>query len=452
MHHRHAVENLFTIHGTDEQTGSGSSRLVQRDLHFILVDEADSILIDEARTPLVISSLPDDLSQRQALCRWSATRVDCFEEKKHYEYDEQFRSCELTPLGRTLVRKLEKPDELSCVALVDIYQQIELALLVSRKFVRDRHYIVRDGEVVIVDEFTGRMAEGRKWRAGLHQAIEAREALEITAETAEAARITVQDLFGKYQQLCGMTGTVASSARELYGIYETAVVQVPTNRPPRRQRLDDRVFGTAELKWSAIVAEAIDVSRTGRPVLVGTRSIDKSERLSQLLTSAGARHDVLNARHLAREAEIIAGSGGVGKITVATNMAGRGTDIRLAEAAREAGGLHVIVSELHESERIDRQLIGRCGRQGDPGSFRIYMALDDDILLAGFGPRIAGRLKRVGQRTPGPSPGLARLFRKAQKRIEAAHYRGRRMLLHQEQARQTAQRQLGHDPYIDTIA
>ncbi len=452
LQRRHVGDHLFAASGSTGSGRAGRNRLVQRDLHFMLVDEADSILIDEARTPLVISSLPDDLSQRRALYQWSAGVVDHFEEDRHYYFDETARSCELSATGRTLVRKLDKPDSMARVALIDIYQQVELALLVQEKFVRDRHYVIRDGQVVIVDEFTGRLAEGRKWRAGLHQAIEAREALEITEETAEAARITVQDLFAKYRFLCGMTGTVASSARELYGIYQTAVVQVPTNRPPQRQRLPDRIFGNADEKWSAIAGEAIEVSRTGRPVLIGTRSIDKSDLLSELLSVAGADHQVLNARHLSREAEIVARSGGVGKITVATNMAGRGTDIRLAELARNAGGLHVIISELHESERIDRQLIGRCGRQGDPGSYRLYMALDDDILLAGFGPKLAARLRKTGKRISANHLRSTRLFQKAQKRIEAAHYRGRRMLMHQEQARQDAQRQLGQDPYIDTIS
>ncbi len=449
---RYDSEQVFSGRNYGEPTTTDHDGLVQRDLHFMLVDEADSILIDEARTPLVISSLPDNLAERRALYTWSADHVGYFELKKHYAYNETTRACELTPLGRTQARKLSKPETLARTALVDFYEQIELALLVNRKFIRDRHYVIRDGEVVIVDEFTGRMAEGRKWRSGLHQAIEAREDLAVTEETAEAARITVQDLFGKYRTLCGMTGTVAGSARELYGIYETPVVHIPTNRPPQRSSMTDRVFGTATEKWAAITEEAIELSQIDRPVLVGTRSIDKSELLSRLLTARGYPHQVLNARHLGNEATIVASAGQAGRITVATNMAGRGTDIRLSNEALAAGGLHVLISELHESERIDRQLIGRCGRQGDPGSFRFYMSLDDEILQTGFGPKVAEHWIRIGRKTRELSPNLAKLFRRAQKKVESSHYRGRKILLSQETLRQDSQRQLGQDPYVDTVS
>ena len=271
-----------------------------------------------------------------------------------------------------------------------------MALLINQKFFRDRHYVVRHGEVVIVDEFTGRMAEGRKWRSGLHQAIEAREGVEVTSETAEAARITIQDLFLKYPLLAGMTGTVASSARELKSIYGTPCVTIPTNKPPCREQLPDLVFGTADAKWQAMVKEVGEHHQAGRPVLVGTRSIDKSETLSALLLYSGIAHHVLNARYLEQEAEIVAQAGGYGQVTVATNMAGRGTDIRLSPEALAVGGMHVIISELHESERVDRQLIGRCGRQGDPGSYRYYMSLEDEILLLGLGASESQRLKRMG--------------------------------------------------------
>ncbi len=425
---------------------------VQRELHFLLVDEADSILIDEARTPLVISSIPDDLEERRALYEWSAQVVGDFEVDRHFEFDEEKRSVELTATGRTFLRKLSKPEQLAKVAVTDIYDQLELALLVEQKFVRERDYVVRDGEVVIVDEFTGRMAEGRKWRAGLHQAIEAREELQVTAETAEAARISVQDLCQKYQLLCGMTGTIASSAKELNSIYETPVATIPTNRPPQRKRLPDMVFGNADAKWDAIVAEVTQCHAQGQPVLVGTRSIDKSEELSKRLQAAGVKHTVLNARHLDREAEIVAQAGQVGQVTVATNMAGRGTDIRLADEALELGGLHVIISELHESERIDRQLIGRCGRQGDPGSFRFFMSLDDDILLTGLGAKVANRMKRIGAKRPEQPTAMAREFRQAQSKVESNHFKGRKLLMHQESNRQQAQRELGQDPYVDTIS
>ena len=434
---------------TDEST---DSRPVQRGLHFMLVDEADSILIDEARTPLVISSLPDDLDERRVLYEWSARSTGSLQPEKHFEFDENTKSITLTAAGRTDLRKLPKPELLSKTPLTDIYEQIELALLVEEKFLPNRHYVIRDGEVVIVDEFTGRLAEGRKWRAGLHQAIEARESLMVTAETAEAARITIQDLFLKYRHLCGMTGTVASSASELNSIYKTPVAHIPTNKPPRRTRMTDQVFGNDESKWQAIVEAVAQLHRLGRPVLVGTRSIDKSILLSKLLTTAGIEHEVLNARQLTREADIVAQAGQYAQVTVATNMAGRGTDIRLSETALTAGGLHVIITEMHESERIDRQLTGRCGRQGDPGSYQFFMALQDDILLTGLGPKMAEKMKAMGRRNDQPSTQLARMFRRAQAKIEASHFRGRKMLLAQERNRQTSQKEMGQDPYVDTIS
>lgn len=428
------------------------SQIVQRDLHFMLVDEADSILIDEARTPLVISSVPDDLQERRALYEWAAGAIEQLQPDKHFRIDAETSEVELTSAGRTTARKLRKPGLLSRTALTDIYDQLELALLVEEKFVCDRHYVVREGEVVIVDEFTGRMAEGRKWRAGLHQAIEAREELQVTSETAEAARITIQDLFLKYENLCGMTGTVASSARELNGIYKTPVAHIPTNKPPQRTALPDLIYGDDDAKWNAIANEVRQLHESGRPVLVGTRSIDKSEQLSLRLAETGISHEVLNARHLEREAEIVARAGEAGQVTVATNMAGRGTDIRLSELARLAGGLHVIISELHESERIDRQLIGRCGRQGDPGSYRFFMALTDDILKTGLGHEAAERIARAGRRQEQLPATRSRIFRQAQGKVEADHFRGRKMLLVHERNRQTAQRELGQDPYVDTLS
>lgn len=424
---------------------------VQRGFHFMLIDEADSILIDEARTPLVISSIPSHEEDRCALRRWAAKVAPEFTEEQDFEYDESTGSLNLTSRGRRFARKINRSTTMDRISQTEMYEGLEMALQVQMKFFRDRHYIVRNEEVVIVDEFTGRMAEGRKWRAGLHQAIEAREGLEITAETAEAARITVQDLFLKYPYLCGMTGTVAGSARELKSIYGTPCAKIPTNRPPQRKQMSDRVFGTADAKWNAIVTEVTECQNAGRPVLIGTRSIDKSEIISALLQKAGVEHHVLNARYLEQEAVIVAQAGQSHQVTVATNMAGRGTDIRLSDAAREAGGLHVIISELHESERIDRQLIGRSGRQGDPGSFRFYMALDDEILLHGLGIREARRLKKLGQKQTQVSPQLARVFRKAQSKVESSHFRGRKILLFHEGQRREVQHEMGQDPYVDTL-
>jgi preprotein translocase subunit SecA len=329
---------------------------------------------------------------------------------------------------------------------------VERAIKVAREMILDRQFVIRNGEIVIVDEFTGRLGEGRKWRAGIHQAVEAKEGVEITFATNQAARITVQDFFLRYNRLAGMTGTAASSAGELHKIYKCRVVPVPTNKPPIRQQLATLVFGTSEDKWQAIIDDIVEQHTAGRPVLVGTRSIDKSEKLSQLLAARGIEHSVLNARHVAKEAEIVAQAGQQGKVTVATNMAGRGTDIRLGTGVDDLGGLHVICTELHESQRIDRQLIGRCGRQGDPGTYRQFLALDDEILLVGFGPKKANKLKQRGEALAGGGPvdGFESLFYTAQRRVEVRHFRDRKVLLYHEKERQKMQRAMSQDPYLDT--
>jgi len=434
------------------QRGQAAEEPVQRPTaHFVLVDEADSILIDEARTPLIISALPTEEERVAVECyKWAAAQTRHYVEDEHYEYDHEKQSVELTAAGRQLTRVLPKPPAMDAVGMYAIYEYIERAIKVERAFLRDRQYVVRNGEVVIVDEFTGRMAEGRKWRDGIHQAVEAKEGVQVTVATGQAARITVQDFFLRFEKLAGMTGTAISSARELYGIYKLKVIPIPTNRPMIRQRLEDRVFGTAEAKWQAIVNEVSTLHAQGRPVLIGTRSIDKSEHLSALLTAAGIEHQVLNAHRIAEEAEIVARAGLRGKVTVSTNMAGRGTDIKLGEGVAELGGLHVILTEMHDAARIDRQLSGRCGRQGDPGTYRQFLALDDDILLHGLGPKTAERLKELGRTSAGPFDRYRRHFARAQRKIERRHFRDRRVLMYFERERRKLQRQMGQDPYLDT--
>ncbi|MEO0529400.1 MAG: preprotein translocase subunit SecA [Planctomycetota bacterium] len=430
----------------------GGEKPVQRDLHFMLVDEADSILIDEARTPLIISALPGEDEEIAAEAyAWAAEQPDKFEEDEHYEYDHKEKRVDLTLAGRRLVRELPKPSAMDHVPLAEIYEYVERAIKVKREMFLNRHYIVRDGEIVIVDEFTGRLAEGRKWRSGIHQAIEAQEGVEVTFATNQAARITIQDLFLRYQRLAGMTGTASTSAPELRKIYKVHCLPIPTNRPPIRQQLKTKVYGTADAKWRAIVQEIVEVNATGRPVLIGTRSIDKSEVLSKLLDEASIEHTVLNAKHIAKEAEIVAGAGQPKRVTVATNMAGRGTDIKLGEGVHDLGGLHVICTELHESKRIDRQLIGRCGRQGDPGSYRQYLSLDDEILIQGFGPKRAKRLIERGKRAGEANlSGLAGMFERAQARVERRQFRDRKVLLYHEKERQKMQRAMSQDPYLDS--
>lgn len=436
-----------------KEGGASHEEPVQRDFHFALVDEADSLMIDEARTPLIISAIPGDEVKIAVACyRWAAEHAAQFEEDEHYEYDEQRRAAELNQKGRHLVRTLPKPELMNTVGMVSIYEYVERGIKVLRDFKLDREYVVHDEEIAIVDEFTGRIAEGRKWRDGIHQALEAKEGLEVSVNTGQAAQITVQTMFDRYEHLAGMTGTAASSAKEFRKMYRLRVIPVPTNRPPQRKRLKDAVFRTADEKWKAIVEEVVEVHATGRPILIGTRSIDKSEHLSKLLREAGIEHEVLNARHIAKEAGIVSAAGNLGKVTVSTNMAGRGTDIKLGDGVRDLGGMHVICTELHESARIDRQLIGRCGRQGDPGTYRQYSAMDDDILLAAYGPGKANKYKGIGRKASSRKQVEAYrgLFRKAQKTIERKHFRDRKILMYHAKERRKMQEQMGQDPFLDT--
>jgi preprotein translocase subunit SecA len=432
------------------QSGPGGEKCVQREPHFALVDEADSILIDDAGTPLIIGALPTEEEKIAAECfRWSTTVVDRFEEDTHYEWDYDYRRAELNGAGRQLARSLPLPEMMHAVGMTTIYEFLERAIRVDREYTLDRHYVVAEGEIKIVDEFTGRIAEGRKWRDGIHQAVEAKEGINVSTGTGQAARVTVQDFFRRYKQLGGMTGTAITSAGELHRIYKVRVIPIPTNRPAIRQRLQTRIFGTDASKWASIVQEAREVHITGRPVLIGTRSIDKSVLLSKMLELSGVEHSVLNAHQIAQEAQIVAEAGQRGRVTVSTNMAGRGTDIKLGAGVAEMGGLHVICTEMHDAARIDRQLIGRCGRQGDPGTYRQYLGLDDDILLAGLGPDKAERLKELGEQDPGSFDGLAGKFQRAQRTIERQKFRQRRVLLYHESERRKAQEHMGQDPYLD---
>ncbi len=445
------TQDDFLGDGSSQRWDDSGEQPVQRQAHFALVDEADSILIDEARTPLIIGSLGEKArAQVVATYQWAAEQAPMYVEQEHYDYDHDTRKVELTAEGRQFMRSLPAPDLLRGVGLIDLYEYTERAVKVYRDFHLDRQYVVRDGEIVIVDEFTGRLAEGRKWRDGIHQAIEAKEGVEVSVPTGQAARITIQDLFLRYRFLAGMTGTAITSAREFRKIYHTPVTRVPTNRPVQRQSLPVAVYGSSEQKWNAIVEEVLQLHESGRPVLIGTRSIDKSETLSRLLSAAGVEHCVLNANEIAREAEIVSLAGQRGKVTVATNMAGRGTDIKLEPGVAELGGLHVIGTEMHDAARIDRQLYGRCGRQGDPGSYRQYLALDDEIIRSGMGPDYADKVETIGARGQGLMSQYARMFRRAQHKVERRHLRDRNMLLHHEKERKKMQREMGQDPFLDT--
>ncbi len=430
--------------------GGQGAETIQRGHHFALLDEVDSILIDEARTPLVVSAVQDLPDAERELFTWSAAFAAQLTPLIDWEKPAEPTgggSYTLTALGRQRLRLAAKPQQLGSFDALELMRAVERAVRAREDFLRDRHYLVRDGEIVIVDEFTGRVAEGRQWRDGLHQALQAKELLTITPVNGDAARITLQAYFRRYARLAGMTGTAEGSKRELRKIYRLRVATIPTNRPPQRIRCEPRIVPDEAAKWAAIVQEVQEVLAAGRAVLIGTRSVDKSERLAAHLQQAGIPHEVLNARRLAQEAEIVAGAGQAGRVTVATNMAGRGTDIMLSEEVRARGGLHVICTELHESRRIDRQLVGRCGRQGDPGTYRQYLALDDDVLESGYGRAGAERWRRRLRRNL--SSRAARVFLRAQARIEHQHFRDRQVLMEHERHRTQLHEQMGLDPYLD---
>ena len=434
--------------------GAGAPRLLQRPYWFALVDEADNVLIDEARTPLIISAPPGQAQAvQQELFRFAARAAEALDATEDFEFDPQKKSCELLGPGRSRVRAMPRSTLLDQLSLLAIYEAVERAVRAKVAFIRDRQYVVRDGKIVIIDEFTGRAAEGRTWRDGLHQAVEAKEGVEVTVPSGHAARITIQDLFARWPHLGGMTGTIASSGREISRTYGVAVALVPTHRPAIRRRLPAVVTATQGEKFARIVAETAELHAAGRPVLIGSRSIDRSEELSRLLTAAGLEHTVLNARHIEREAEIVAAAGQRGQITVSTNMAGRGTDIKLGPGVEELGGLHVICTELHDSQRIDRQLVGRSGRQGDPGTWRQYVALDDEILVGAHGPEKAARIvARQRGRLDADPEGVLRVFQRAQRIVEARHVRQRRVLEYVERQRAEAHIQMSQDPYLDAAS
>lgn len=442
-----------------------ATKPVHRKPHFLMIDEADSILIDDARTPLIISAAQDEstVQQQTALYAWSAESARRFEEDVDYWYDREKRRVDLTPEGTALVRDISKPPELVGVGLLEMYDFIERAIQVNRDYKRDREYVVRDGEIVIVDEATGRISEGRRWSKGIHQAIEANEAVEVTMDTNTQAKITVQSFVSRFPHICGMTGTAISSRKEFQKIYHMGVTVIPTNKPTQRKDLPIKYFFSEEEKFEAVVADAIEVHKVGRPVLIGTRSIAKSEQVSTLLRKYSIQHEVLNAREIEREAEIIASAGKRGKITVATNMAGRGTDIKIggeseeedAEIIREReeilklGGMHVIGTEMHESSRIDQQLFGRCGRQGDPGTVQLFISAEDKLLESAFGKQTADRYRKTGK-TRTDSYWIA-LFNRAQQKVENQHYRSRRILMYNEKMLAKSQREMGLDPILDNF-
>ncbi|MDG0794602.1 preprotein translocase subunit SecA [Cohnella ginsengisoli] len=403
-------------------------QMVQRPLYYAIIDEVDSILIDEARTPLIISGQAQKSTQMYYQADRVASRLS---ETEDFTIDVKMRSIALTETGVTKVEQAFDIENLFAHEHVLINHHVNQALRARFIMKRDVDYVVQDEEVVIVDEFTGRLMAGRRYSDGLHQAIEAKEGLDVQNESMTLATITFQNYFRMYRKLAGMTGTAKTEEEEFKRIYGLEVVQIPTNRTNIRKDVPDVVYKTENSKFRAVVEEIVKRHQTGQPVLVGTVSIENSERVSEMLKKKGIKHQVLNAKYHAEEAEIIASAGQRGTVTIATNMAGRGTDILLGEGVPDLGGLHIIGTERHESRRIDNQLRGRAGRQGDPGSSQFYLSMEDELMRRFGADNIMGMMERLGfdEESPIESRLITRAIESAQKRVEGSNFDARRVVL-----------------------
>ncbi len=401
---------------------------VQGPLDYAIIDEIDNILIDEARTPLIISgSTEETVDKYRKFARLART----FKKDVDFEIDEEARRITLTDVGIAKAERALSIDNLYAPEETDTLHHLETALRALHLFKKERDYIVKDGRVMIVDEFTGRLMPDRRYSDGLHQALEAKEGMTVQRESQTLATITLQHYFQLYKGICGMTGTAKTEEEEFKQIYGLPVVVIPTNKPLIREAKPDVIFRTEKAKFEAIAEEIEKLHKMGRPVLIGTNSIEKSEYLSKLLKKRGLPHNVLNAKYHEKEAEIIKDAGQRGAITVATNMAGRGTDIKLGEGVAELGGLHVIGCQRHESRRIDNQLLGRAGRQGDPGSSQFYLSLEDDLLRIFGGDRIGTLMDRLGMEEGQAIEHelLSKAIRRAQKKVEGRNFEIRKRLL-----------------------
>ncbi|MBM2820335.1 MAG: Preprotein translocase subunit SecA, preprotein translocase subunit SecA [Candidatus Berkelbacteria bacterium] len=413
-------------------------QMVQRpDLNFAIVDEVDSILIDEARTPLIISAPAEESA---SLYRQFAMMVPRLKDKDDYDVDEKMHSVTLTDAGMKNVEKMLGIENIYESRSIQLVHHLEEALIAHALYKKDKDYVVKDGEVVIVDEFTGRLMPGRRYSEGLHQAIEAKEGVEVQRESDTLATISFQNLFRMYQKLAGMTGTAETEAEEFFKIYKLDVVVIPTNKSMVREDLQDQIYKSEDAKFSAVANEIQKRSEAGQPVLVGTISIEKSEKLSKMLKRSGVKHEVLNAKHHEREAKIIAQAGRPGNVTVATNMAGRGVDIILGgapldkkefEKVVKTGGLHVLGTERHEARRIDNQLRGRAGRQGDPGSSQFYVSMDDDLMRIFGGDKMKNLMNtmRLPDDMPIEHSLISRSIESSQKKVEGHNFDTRKHLV-----------------------
>ncbi len=423
----YGTNNEFGFDYLRDNMAQSFAQKVQRDLYFAIVDEVDNILIDEARTPLIISGNAEEASGTYiAFARAVRTLV----EEQDFQVDHKSKHVALTEEG---IEKLERALKVDNLFGQDprLVRHLEAALDAEVLKRIDRDYVVRDGEIVIVDEFTGRLMPGRRWSHGIHQAVEAKEGLKVQRESVTHATITFQNLFRLYEKLSGMTGTAETEAEEFHKIYKLEVVVIPTHRPMIRKDSSDVVYINEKAKFNAVVNEIVELNAEGRPVLVGTTSIEKSEYLATLLTRKGIQHNVLNAKQHEREAHIVAEAGQRGAVTIATNMAGRGTDIKLGPGIAGLGGLHVIGTERHESRRIDNQLRGRSGRQGDPGSSRFFVSFGDDIMKR-FAPEwVPGMMQKLGmtEEMPLESRMVTRAIEQAQQKVEGHNFDIRKRLV-----------------------
>ncbi|MEJ2169333.1 MAG: preprotein translocase subunit SecA [Desulfobacterales bacterium] len=434
---RQAAYDADITYGTNNEFGFDYLRdnmkfdresLVQGDLNFAIVDEVDSILIDEARTPLIISGPAEKSTD---LYYQVNSLIPRLRKDLDYTIDEKARSSILTEDGVAKAEKLLQVDNLYDPKYIELLHHINQALKAHTLFKRDVDYIVKNGEVIIVDEFTGRLMPGRRYSEGLHQALEAKEGVKIENENQTLATVTFQNYFRMYSKLAGMTGTADTEAAEFKKIYDLDVVVIPTNMPMIRKDFSDVIYKTRREKFDAALDEIVELHKKGQPVLVGTISIDVSEALSKKLKKRGIQHSVLNAKNHEKEAEIIVQAGQKGAVTISTNMAGRGTDIVLGEGVTDLGGLHILGTERHESRRIDNQLRGRSGRQGDPGSSRFYLALEDDLLRIFGGERITGIMEKLGMQEGEPIEHsmISRAIENAQSKVEGHNFEIRKQLL-----------------------
>jgi len=434
---RKAAYACDVLYGTNNEFGFdylrdnmkfSKDQMVQRDLNFGIIDEVDNILIDEARTPLIISGPAEESTEKYYKLNQMVPRL---KNEEHYQIDEKARTATLTEEGVSQMEKALNIDNLYDPSNIETLHCLNQAVKAHAVFKNEVDYVVREGEVIIIDEFTGRMMTGRRYSDGLHQALEAKEGVKIENENQTLASITFQNYFRMYRKLGGMTGTADTEAEEFMSIYNLEVVVVPTNRPMIREDFADVIYRTEKEKFDAVIEEVQELNKIGRPVLVGTISIEKSELLSKKLKKCGIKHNVLNAKHHEQEAEIISQAGQPNAVTIATNMAGRGTDIVLGDGIPELGGLHILGTERHESRRIDNQLRGRSGRQGDKGSSRFYLCLEDDLLRIFGSEKISPLMEKLGMENGQPIEHamVSKAVANAQRKVEAHNFDIRKHVL-----------------------